>query len=123
MPAQLYLHSLKCARHADLQDVDEDEAAAQRQAERQRERQRQEDDLDPLEDEDEFADFLVDDEEGEKTGEPRRRRRALAKALPAGVSAEAFQASAWQSLAHTCRAPMRQANWLWQRHCRHGMNA
>lgn len=72
---------------ADLQDVDEEEAAAQRRAERQR----REEDLDDL-DEDEFADFLVDDEEGEKPGEPRRRRRALAKALPTGVSAEAFQA-------------------------------
>lgn len=72
---------------ADLQDVDEEEAAAQRRAERQR----REEELDDL-DEDEFADFLVDDEEGEKPGEPRRRRRALAKALPTGVSAEAFQA-------------------------------
>ena len=81
---------------ADLQDVDEDEAAAQRQAERQR----QEEDLDTLEDEDEFADFLVDDEEGDKPGEPRRRRRALAKALPSGVSAEAFQARGCRSKAH-----------------------
>ncbi len=103
--AHCHLQSLKFAMHADLQDVDEDEAAAQRQAERQR----QEDDLDPLEDEDEFADFLVDDEEGEKTGEPRRRRRALAKALPAGVSAEAFQASTRRSLANACMGPMGKA--------------
>ena len=88
----------KVAVHADLQDVDEEDAAAQRQAERQR----REEELDPLEDEDEFADFLVDDEEGEKTGEPRRRRRALAKALPAGVSAEAFQARGPGSPACTC---------------------
>ena len=106
--------------HTDLQDVDEDDAAAQRQAERQR----QEDDLDPLEDEDEdeFADFLVEDEEGEKSGEPRRRRRALAKALPAGVSAEAFQASDPRLAARACRTPLRHT---WraraaQRHSRHG---
>ena len=75
---------------ADLQDVDEEEAAAQRRAERRR---REEDQVDDLDDDDEFADFLVDDDEGDKPdGEPRRRRRqALARALPAGVSADAFQ--------------------------------
>lgn len=104
-----------CSMHTDLQDVDEEDAAAQRQAERQR----QDDELDPLEDEDEFADFLVDDEEGEKPGEPRRRRRALAKALPAGVSAEAFQARHPRSAA--C-APLRQFRRTCnpKRHFRHG---
>ena len=97
--------------YADLQDVDEEEAAAQRQAERQR----REEELDPLEDEDEFADFLVDDEEGEKTGEPRRRRRALAKALPAGVSAEAFQASGPGSPACACLTAPWSAQQRWAR--------
>ena len=52
--------------------------------------------MDDLDDDDEFADFLVDDDEGDKPdGEPRRRRRqALARALPAGVSADAFQVHA-----------------------------
>ena len=81
-----------CVACADLQDVDEEEAAAQRRAERRR---REEDQVDDLDD-DEFADFLVDDDEGDKPdGEPRRRRRqALARALPAGVSADAFQVNA-----------------------------
>lgn len=78
---------------ADLQDVDEEEAAAQRRAERQRREQ----EVDDLDDDDEFADFLDDDEDagdGRADGEPRRRRRAaLARALPSGVSAEAFQVS------------------------------
>jgi hypothetical protein len=78
---------------ADLQDVDEEEAAAQRRAERQRREQ----EVDDLDDDDEFADFLDDDEDagdGRTDGEPRRRRRAaLARALPSGVSAEAFQVS------------------------------
>lgn len=78
---------------ADLQDVDEEEAAAQRRAERQRREQ----EVDDLDEDDEFADFLDDDEDagdGRANGEPRRRRRAaLARALPSGVSAEAFQVS------------------------------
>lgn len=91
-----------CVACADLQDVDEEEAAAQRRAERRR---REEDQVDDLDDDDEFADFLVDDDEGDKPdGEPRRRRRqALARALPAGVSADAFQVHAlhWR-LQHSC---------------------
>ena len=66
-------------------------------AQRRAERQRREQEVDDLDDDDEFADFLDDDEDagdGRADGEPRRRRRAaLARALPSGVSAEAFQVS------------------------------